>query len=552
MFYTLKKLIKIINFTKLSNIYFLIILIFLNSLFEILSIGTLIPLVSLILNPDLYIDFKNFISKFSIFEQMKIDEMPKKEFILLSIIISLSLFSFKFLINIFYSWFLNSTKIKYEDTLGFKILKNFSTTSNFDVIQFPTSKLMYDLSNRVTMVSNAILNLSNIIVELIVFLILNLFLFFKFPSETIMIFIFLSLSSIIFYLSWKRKISTWSNERGMGGNNRNKNLYDFFEGFREIIIYSSHGYFLKSFKKNNFKYLNPQKKILFLNSLPKLVLEVLLILIILTVLYYNVQKENNLKELIVGIGVVVILMIRLLPSINRLIYNFNHFKFSSESIIEVFKMIKLSNKKDNFDNIIDFKKDIVLENINFKFSENKTLFKDLSLKIIKNSHLAIIGKTGSGKSTLIDIILGLLKPQKGNLFIDSKSIEDNTRSWIKHVSFVPQKIFLFNGSLRHNITFKDDDEKIDDKKFREILDICELNSFIVNKSKKEFFYITEDGTNVSGGQRQKIGIARALYKDNSSFLILDESTNALDEINEQKVLKNLIELKNKTIFFCNS
>ena len=78
-----------------------------------------------------------------------------------------------------------------------------------------------------------------------------------------MIFIFLSLSSIIFYLSWKRKISTWSNERGMGGNNRNKNLYDFFEGFREIIIYSSHGYFLKSFKKNNFKYLNPQKKYYF-------------------------------------------------------------------------------------------------------------------------------------------------------------------------------------------------------------------------------------------------------------------------------------------------
>jgi len=197
---------------------------------------------------------------------------------------------------------------------------------------------------------------------------------------------------------------------------------------------------------------------------------------------------------------------------------------------------------------ITFKKKIKLSKIDFNHSEKKKIFKDLNFTIKKNSKVGIVGKTGSGKTTLVDLIAGLIKPTSGEVFADTIKVDQNFKAWSKNISYVPQEVFLFNLSIRQNITFRADSETIDEVKFSRILKLCNLYDFIISQKEKEFTIINEDGNNVSGGQRQRIGIARALYK-NANILILDESTNALDEESEKTIVENILSLKEKTVIF---
>ena len=520
-------------------------MILLNSLFELLSIGILIPLVSIILDPELFTNFRNFFENQSLLSFLGIQNLEKDNFILYLLTITSVLYMLKFSINIFYSWFLNSAKIKNESLLGSKILENFSTTSNLYLFNMPISKLTYDVNSRVTTVASSIINISNLMVEMIIFTIIYLFLIYKFPGQSLILLFIIIPFFAYFYFVWRNKITKWSAERGEGGVKRNRNLLDYFNGIREIIIYSAHKLFIKEFLKNNKLYLNPQKKILLLSSLPRIILEFVFFGLILSVLFYYVLNGLDYDEIIVNFSVILVLMIRLLPSLNRLIFNFNQFKYCTESILKVHELIILSSENVSEDEFNDFSKSISLDNIYFNYLDKKNIFEELKLSIIKNSKVGIVGETGSGKSTLVDILIGLKKPTKGSILIDGKNVK-NFKSWIKNISYVPQRIFLFNDSIRNNICFKKDNEEIDQEKFEKIIHICGLTEFIKKLPKKEFSKVGESGRDVSGGQRQKIGIARALYK-NSNILIFDESTNALDELSEKNIVENILKLKDKTV-----
>lgn len=541
-----RKLIKIIEYSKLTNIYLLFSLIFLNSIFEVLSIGILLPLVGLIVNPDLFLDFKSFFIENPNYDFFKLENFTKKDFSLLLIILSIFVFLIKFLINVIYSWILQSTKIKYENFIGLTILNNFSSSSNLDFLNLPTSKLLYDINQRVQTVSSSIVYVSNIIVEIFILLIVSAILLYKFSLITLIILTIFLLFVIVLYSSWKKNITNWSTQRGIGGDKRNRNLLDYFNGIREILIYSSHHLFLKDFEKFNKEYLIPQRKILFLNSLPRIILEIVFIFTALFILFYYINNNLDFENILISFSFGLVVVIRLLPSVNRLLFNINHYKFTTDSIVKVFRLFELTRKKNENFKKTPFKNNIAISNVEFSYPKKEILFSNLDLSIEKNSKVGIIGKTGSGKTTLIDIITGLTKPSSGLVLVDSKNINENIKGWTENISYVPQKIFLFNLSIRQNITFKNDNEEIDDEKFNKILKICNLQDFIDSQNKKEFTTIDEDGTNVSGGQRQKIGIARALFKD-SSLLILDESTNALDEKNEQEMINNLINIQDKTI-----
>ncbi len=545
MFYTVKKLLEIIKLTKISNLFFLTILILINSFFEILSIGILIPLVSIIVDADLYNNFKNLLTNDFFLNFSFMENLDKKSFILYLTFITFLLYFVKFSVNILYSWILNTTKMNYENLIGVKLLNNFSTTSNLFFFNIPSSKLMYDMTTRVAMVASSIINISNILVEAIVFFVIYLFILYKFTTQSIYLLIIIILLFGFVYFFFRNMISKWSFERGDGGDKRSKNLLDFFNGIREVIIYSSHQFFLNEFSKNNRIFLNPQRKILFLNSLPKMILEMIFLFTFLGVFYFYVFNDYDYNSILISMSVVLVLVIRMLPSFNRLIFHFNQFKYCSESILKVHKIILSTKHQELREEKIDFGDNIELKHINFNYPGKKSIFENLSLKIQKNSRIGIVGETGSGKSTLVDLIISLIKPTEGSIVVDGKKIENN-RNWIKNISYVSQRIFLFNSSLRHNICFKEDKEEIDQIKFNKVVELCDLDELINKSKEKEFYQVGENGKNVSGGQRQRIGIARALYKD-SQILILDESTNALDDISEKKIIDNISKLQNKTI-----
>ena len=225
--------------------------------------------------------------------------------------------------------------------------------------------------------------------------------------------------------------------------------------------------------------------------------------------------------------------------------NFKGSVSAFDSIKNELKIYKKNQHKLNITKIsknIDFNKSIKLENVFFSYKKKPSnVIDNVNLEIKKGEKVGFVGFTGSGKSTLIDILMGLIEPDKGKIFVDDKAIDNsNIKNWFSKISHVPQNIFLADTSIVENIAFGISKHKIDNSKIYNLLNECEMSEFVNNLPDKEFTNIGERGVQLSGGQRQRIGIARALYSD-ADLIILDEATSSLDGYTESKIIDNIIK-----------
>jgi ABC-type multidrug transport system fused ATPase/permease subunit len=550
MFDNIKNLKEILVLSSVKNFNLIFLLIFINSFFELLSIGILIPYLTLLLDPNAYDKFFNLTKGLNFFGIQNLFLLEKKIFFLFFTSLIFLVFIFKFLINILFSYYLSYSKIRYEKKISLTVINNFITTNDFSYLNFSVSKLLQDINSRISIVATSVINIGNLFAEIIIFTFLISFIFFSVTIEKLYIFFFLLIIFIIFFIFYKYKAVKWSELRGVGGNLRNKNLVDILEGIREIILYSSYKDLLLQFNKSNNMYLDPLQKMLFWGSIPKIFLELIIILFFLITLLYYIFFGLDFSQLVLSSSILLALLLRLLPSINRILYNYAQIKYATEPISSVRNLFKFKyNSLINYSTTLKFEKKILLTNISFGYSINNKILESVNLEIKKNSKIGICGETGSGKTTLIDIIVGIKKTLRGKISIDDKELNNNNlKNWMANVAYVPQRVYLFNSSLRNNITFISDDKEIDNGKFAKILELVELDNFVINNKDKEFLRIQEFGKNISGGQRQKIGIARAIYSERP-LLILDETTNSLDEKTERNILLKITNLKDKTIIF---
>ena len=238
-----------------------------------------------------------------------------------------------------------------------------------------------------------------------------------------------------------------------------------------------------------------------------------------------------------------------MPALQQIYSSFTQLTFILPSINKLHNDLKNLESKINYqdENKILFSRKINLNHIYFNYpNSSRTALKDINLTIAANSKVGFVGPTGCGKTTTIDIILGLLKTQKGTLEVDGKIInEKNSRAWQRLIGYVPQNIYLSDDTVIANIAFGEEFENIDQEMVKKVSKIANLHQFIIEEMPKQYFTtIGERGVRLSGGQRQRIGIARALYH-NPKVLILDEATNALDNQTEFEVMESISNLDNK-------
>ena len=246
------------------------------------------------------------------------------------------------------------------------------------------------------------------------------------------------------------------------------------------------------------------------------------------------------------LGVLFTLSLRLMPSINRMTNYLQKIRFGDKSfevILNDFLLFEKDHEDSNNlieNNNFDFNEALILEKIHFSYKENnKIIFNNLNLEIGKNKIIGILGKTGIGKSTLIDLIIGFLKPDKGTIKLGGQKIENNLKNWQSNIGYVPQSIYLLDESIKFNITMDDDPNNIDEQRLKKVINTAQLSDLVRSQYDLENSIIGENGIKLSGGQKQRIGIARALYR-NPKILILDEPTNNLDQ-NTSKLLLNHIK-----------
>ena len=313
-------------------------------------------------------------------------------------------------------------------------------------------------------------------------------------------------------------------------------------------------YFLDRYSKYNFVSILNIYLIRLFSSTPKLFLEILGVLVLgLLIQFYLLDDKIN-NDLIIDMSLYVFGLIKILPSISKILNNFSTIKSGSTAINIVYKDLSQNyfkgqiNKNDlkiNFNNEINFKE------INYRYpNTSKYILKNLNFEIKKGEKIIICGESGQGKSTFLDLLLGLINPSRGQVLVDGVNIKKNFKNWRKKIGYVPQDIYLFDDDIKKNVAIGLETNEIDLNKVRKALKKSSLNKYLKNNNKKNINMIVgEDGINLSGGQKQRIAIARALYKT-SNLLIFDEATSGLDEQTEMEIVKDILKLgKDTTIIF---
>ena len=334
---------------------------------------------------------------------------------------------------------------------------------------------------------------------------------------------------------------------------RVKNLIEGLGGIKEILVFNKVNSFINQFKKSNLKLTSAKKNNSIIGSLPRYIIEIVLVIIlVITLLVISLLKDPIVNNLTL-IGFFSATFIRLTPSAYRIISSLQRVKFTQKILNSLYKNLiyfdKININNNNHQNIIkkdliEIKNTIKIKNLNFSYDSKRDLFNNLNLEIKIGETVGIFGDSGSGKSSFINLLIGLLKPDSGKILVNDKDIHSNISHWRKNIGYVPQSIFLIDDTFKKNITFEIENDSENLTKLNDCLKQAELTKFINTLQNGLDTIVGERGSRISGGQLQRVGIARALYND-PKILIFDESTSALDKDTELEIIKNIYKFKNK-------
>ena len=322
---------------------------------------------------------------------------------------------------------------------------------------------------------------------------------------------------------------------------------------KETKVLRKENYFLQQFAKAYEEFGNANRKFLFINQLPRMIIETVVVSGLLLLIIVKMLLGAPPEQIVPILGVLALAAFRLMPSANRIVNLSNTIRFSMPLFDEVYnEYIDIKNNKLRKNlinsitetNKINFDNEIKINNLCFNYSKNKTVLNNISFIIPKGKFVGIIGPSGVGKTTFVDILLGLLEPTNGSITVDGIDIFTNIRGWQANLAYVPQSIYLIDGTIKENIALGVSENEIDNELIDKVLHMAEMYDFVYRQPDNINTNVGERGVKLSGGQRQRIGIARALYQK-PEVLILDEATSALDNETEKSITDTILKLKGK-------
>lgn len=546
-----KKLFSILKDLKLEySFYFLILFSVISSLLEILSISSVLPLMGIIIDPEIFLKneyLANFLQHSYLDKILK--EKLNNNIVILLIFLIIIIFTTKFMFQIFFEWYRANIIYNIDRRIS-SSLYNFYINLPFKFhVNTNTSKLHRNIQVDAKSVSNIFRSLIIIFTESLIILGLVSILLYIDWLITFSTLLSLTLTGSIFlFLSGKFNISLGKKVH-KESEKRIKHLINGFEGIKDFIIYDKISNFFELFDKSNKNYANANKYFSIIIALPKIIIEFLFILVILSVLLYFTLIDQSINQFLPVITLIVVSMIRIAPSCFRIITSNQQIKFNKVSIDNIFKDLKYGISIKNYPNLkksknfINFNKEIKFKNVNFSYSKGKKILKNLNLNIKKGEFIGVYGSSGSGKSTFLNILAGLFKPNTGRVISDNNDIFQNIKSWRKNIGYVPQKVYLLDENIAKNVSleFK---KQLNDKNFKEAIDIAGLKNVSNNLKLRQKDSLGEKGDKISGGQAQRVGIARAIY-NKPEILIFDEATSSLDKNIERKIINSIYKLRGK-------
>ena len=461
-----------------------------------------------------------------------------------ALIILLIVFFIKTIFQFFYVWIQNYYIQSLRLFFSNRLMKKYINQPWIFFLNRNSSELIRNVHSEAPIISATLNNYIQVCTEVILILGFFTLLLITTLIPTLVVGSIILLNAVIFLIFFKNKNKNWGFIRQKLVGRVINHVQQMVGAIRDIKIFKKEIFYLEKFKIDNEAAAKISVKVNILFASPKIIFELVAITIFVFGCLALFNIGYSVSEILMTIGIFGAVSLRLMPSIIRLIAFLQKIRNSipaCELILSEFK--NLNFDKVSFENEkVVFNKSLSINNVSYSYpSSEKQSIRNISLEINKGDKVGIIGKSGSGKSTLIDIIVGLLIPDQGSVEIDEKNIKKNIMGWQDKIAYVSQNIFLFDDTILNNIAIGEKNEDIDLKRIKEILKISKLDDFVNNLDNGIETIVGERGLRISGGEKQRIGLARALYKD-SEIIVFDEATNSLDVHTEEEFMNDINNL----------
>ena len=534
----------ILNKSEKKNFKLLILMMFFAMILETIGIASILPVINLLTNKTTNIFFIN---------DSFFNGLNERNLILLFSSVILFIYLIKNIYLMYYYFLESKFSYNVRFNLGARLFNHYLSRPFSFHLDIHSSKLITKITQETTLAGNAIMQLSILVTEaLIASGIIFLLLVIK-PTETVIIIILIILFGSLFYFFSKKRSLIYGSKLVEFQKSKMKILNESLNSIKEIILFKAKNYFSLKFQKKSNEVSEYGYKMSFINRLPKIYFEIVVLLMVVSIIIISKYNNEDTLSTIGTLSIFLISSLKIIPSLNKIVTSLQGIKYSQAAIESLKKDIDdiknfISDKNDNRDLTNKKFERLTLKELSFSYNfKDEKVLEKINLDISSGEFIAVIGKTGVGKSTFLNLLTGILEPTEGDILINDKSIKGNHENLRNLIGFVPQNIYLFDDTIKKNIAFGVQEENISNEKILKSSTLAQLTKFISKLENNFEFNIGENASKVSGGQKQRIAIARALYND-PPILILDEPTSSLDKETTKEIHQYLkILSKNKTI-----
>ena len=526
-----KKLLAITTRQEKKNFIILIFMSIVLSIIETVGISAIMPFITLASDPSKIVSNKYSKMVYDFFEFS-----TTTNFMIFFGLFLIGFYIFRATYSMLYNYILNKFAFGRFHAFAFRLFKNYTNLPYKRFIKRNSTELIKTIVSEASNLSFYMQSLLLIFSEFFTVVLLYVLLLLMDWKMTLVLTILLGAKVLFLLFFLKRRIEKEGLKRSIMQSKFYKILNETFGNFKIIKLIQNEEKLYSEFSNISYGYARANIVSNTLNQLPRLSLETIGFGVLIGIVVYVLFQYNDANFVLPIISMYALALYRILPALNRILSNYNTLLFFSNSLDVVYNDLNYTPQIEGKD-FIDFKNKIELTNISFEYTKNKKVLEDINITINKGDKVAFVGESGSGKSTLVDLIIGLYRPLSGEIVIDDKKLtSDNIKSYRSKVGYIPQSIYLFDGTVGENVSFG---YEYDKEKIIKVLKKANIYDFLSSKEGIDTL-VGDGGIQLSGGQKQRIGIARALYSD-PEILVLDEATSALDNETEAKIMDEIYE-----------
>lgn len=544
------KLVQILNRKQRRDGIILFFLLMIVSLLEMLGVGVIVPFIITMLEPEKIMTNQYvvpFINLFQITDYRQFMYVVSGGIILIYVVKN----AFILYVNYYQSRYRNQL----EKDLNVKMLSSYMKRPYTFFLRTNSAEIIRGVNSDIVNVSSVLDGYSRIFSEGLTCLIIGIFLICMNPFMALSLLAVAGITALVIIMGFKGITGRCGAQTREAFAEKFKHMNQAVNGIKEISVAHRKAYFVQQFAHSAQKAAESNTTYLWISKTPSRLIETVFIGSLLVVVTISYGKAGNNLEFVTALGAIGIAAVRILPSVSTLTNAMNGLVYMRPSLEAAYdNLMEADRYQDTIEDfglemneakITRFCSKIEVKQVAWRYQDNLPLvLEDLNIEIRKGESVALIGESGAGKSTLADILLGLLKPEKGNVTVDGTDIFSIQSIWSKMIGYVPQMVFLIDDTIRRNIALGIPEQKIEDEKVWHALEQAQMRSVVEDMEGGLDAIVGERGIKLSGGQRQRIAIARALYHD-PDILILDEATSALDMDTESAVMEAIDALQGR-------